>query len=74
MAKLKGLKELAESMEKLQAAAENVRQNLDEKREWLEGRSEKYQESDAAQEWDEHLSEVENILDEIDNLQIPETE
>ena len=74
MAKLKGLTLLANALDKLKTVAEQTRETLDEKREWWEDKTEKWQESDSGQEWEEHLSDVENILDEIDALEMPESE
>ncbi len=74
MAKLKGLAQLANALDHLKNVAEQTRENLEQKREWWDERSEKWQESDTGQQWDEHLSDVENILDEIDALEMPECE
>jgi len=74
MAKLKGFGQLENALDKLKTVAEQIRENLDEKREWWDGKSEAWQEGDTGQEWEEHLGNMENILDEIDNLEMPEGE
>jgi len=74
MAKLKGLTQLSNALDHLKNVAEQTRENLEQKREWWDEKTEKWQESDTGQEWEEHLSDVENILDEIDALEMPECE
>ena len=74
MAKLKGISKLSKTIDSLKDVAEEIRESLNEKREWFEGKSESWQESDKGQEWDEHLSDVENLLDEIDTLEMIEYE
>ena len=75
MAKLKGLAELAEAIEALKVVAEEVRGNLEEKQAWCDERSDKWQESDKRQEWDDFLGEVESVLDDIENMsELPEEE
>lgn len=74
MAKLNGLGDLSDALENLKAVAEQIREALDEKRDWLNDKSEKYQEGESGQAWDEHLSDVESLLDEIDNLEMPDLE
>jgi|GEM_PF-1039326 len=74
MAKLKGLTQLSNALDKLKTVSEQTRENLDEKRGWWEEKTEKWQESDTGQEWEEHLADVENILDEIDAIEMPESE
>lgn len=70
MAILKGLRQLEKSLENLKANAEQLRENLDEKSSWWNGKTECWQESDDGQEWLEHLYEVENLLENIDNLEL----
>lgn len=74
MAKLKGLSQLSNALDKLKTVSEQIRENLDEKREWFDEKSESWQESDTGVEWEEHLDNMENILDEIDALEMPEAE
>ena len=74
MAKLKGFGQLENALDKLKTVAEQIRENLDEKREWWDGKSDAWQEGDTGQEWEDHLGNMENILDEIDALEMPECE
>ena len=74
MAKLKGLTQLSNALDKLKTVAEQIRENLDEKREWWDSKSEAWQEGDTGQEWEEHLGNMEIILDDIDALEMPESE
>jgi len=74
MAKLKGFGQLENALDKLKTVAEQIRENLDEKREWWDDKSEAWQEGDTGQEWEDHLGNMENILDEIDALEMPEAE
>lgn len=74
MAKLKGLSQLSNALDKLKTAAEQIRENLDEKREWWDEKSDTWQESETGQEWDEHLGNIETLLDDIDALEMPDSE
>ncbi len=74
MAKLQGLSKLAKALDNLKMVAEQIRENLDEKREWWYEKSDTWQESDKGQEWDEHLCDIENLLDEIGAIEIPDYE
>lgn len=72
--KLKGTKKLASKIEDLQIIASDMRQELDKKREWLNNKSDKYKESEEAEELESHLNEIEDILNDIDNLNQPSFE
>lgn len=68
MARLAGVGKLQNKLEELKDLALEVRESLDVKRDWLEGKSERYLDSEAGQAWQEHLDQVESLLDDIDNL------
>jgi len=72
MPTLKGLKKLVGIAEDLQALAEEVRVELEEKQEWFEGKSDKWQEGEKGEEWKYFFDEVEEFLDEIDNMSSPD--
>lgn len=74
MTKLTKLKKLIHAYEILQATAEELREIHDEKRSWWDDKSEKYQESEKGQEWDDHLLAVEGFLDDIENIVMPDFE
>ena len=46
-----------------------MRENLDETQDWLDEKSEKFQESDAGEALGAHIYSVEEVLDSIDNLE-----
>lgn len=68
MPELKGLSKLKGILDKLMEAAEQTRVNLEEKREWVDEKSDKWQESEIGEEWTNHLDETENLLDEIESI------
>jgi hypothetical protein len=86
MAKLKGISEFntaigrfKDQASELRSAYEAIKEVFDEKEDWLNNRTDKYQESDKGQEWSDHLGQVENtlssvecILDDIDNIELIE--
>ena len=59
MPELKGLSKLKSAQ---------TRENLEQKREWCEEKSDKWYESEIGEEWNYHLDEVEGLIDEIDNI------
>jgi hypothetical protein len=65
---VKGIAKLNAMVEKLKEAAEEVRENWEEKSGWLDDKSEKYQEGPDGEEWSAHLGEVENLLEAIEYL------
>lgn len=68
MLQLKGIAKLNKYLDELQDVACEIRFNLDMKREWLASRSENWQFSEEGQDWENHLNEVEFLLDDIDRL------
>lgn len=72
MATLPGLKKLADKIEELKDSATLLKEVLEAKQEWLSETSNSYQNSEKGQEWSDHLDSVESLLDDIDNLEIPE--
>lgn len=74
MAQLKGFKKLAQKTLDLQEEASRLQSALDEKREWWEDKSEKWQESDTGQAWSAHLDLVEEFLSDLDCLNVPDPE
>ncbi len=70
MPKLKGIKKLNGAIEELKAMADEVRSTCEEKQEWFDSRSDRYQESEKGQEWSDYLDALSNTLDNIDNLEI----
>lgn len=67
--KIKGLSRLNAALEKLKTISEEVRESLEEKTDWLDEKTIKYQESKEGEEWSSHISEVQDLLDEIDYLE-----
>ncbi|WP_316780437.1 hypothetical protein [Pedobacter antarcticus] len=65
---IKGLPKLIAALDRVQAIAEEMRDSLTDKQAWLDEKNEKYREGQDGEEWDEHLSAVEELLDDIDNL------
>ena len=72
MTTLPGLKKLASAIDALKAVAEEFKEILETKQDWLSEKSDSYQDSDKGQEWSEHLDAVESLLSDIENLEIPE--
>ena len=68
MAQVKGSKELADAILNLKELAEEVRNNLQDKEQWWDERTEKWQDGENAEAWKTHFSELETVLDEIENL------
>lgn len=68
MAKLKGLDKLNQAIKFVKEVAEQAQKELDAKREKNDGNSEKWQESEKAEEWRNHLQEVEDMIAKIDDL------
>lgn len=73
MPKIKELKKLTEAFEVLQETLESARELVEEKRSWLESRSEAYQDSDKGIEWAEYLDEAEMFIDELEALDLPDS-
>lgn len=86
MAKLKGISDFNTAIgrfkdraSELRSEYEAMKEVFEEKQDWLNNRSEKYQDSDKGQEWSDHLNTVEStldnvecILDDIDNIELIE--
>lgn len=70
MATLKNVKKLVELLSKALELSEQIRETLNEKRDWLDEKSDKYKESEKGEEWDYYLTEVENLLDNVDQIEI----
>jgi cbb3-type cytochrome oxidase cytochrome c subunit len=68
MAKLKGLDKLNQAIKFVKEVAEQAQKELDAKREKNDGNSDKWQESEKAEEWRNHLQEVEDMIARIDDL------
>lgn len=68
MAKLKGLDKLNQAIKFVKEVAEQAQKELDAKREKNDGNSEKWQEGEKAEEWRNHLQEVEDMIAKIDDL------
>jgi len=72
--KLQWAKNVASKLRSLQLEIEgNLRSKLDEKREWWNEKSDKWQESEKGLSWDMYLDEVEELLDDIENITIPDS-
>ena len=74
MAQLKGLSKLSKSIDTLKNVSDEIRTNLDEKKDWFEHTSFEWQESDAGQVQETHLNEVEGLLDAIDSIEMIDLE
>ena len=59
---------LVNQVSRLKETAQMVRDEFDDKTTWLEGKSDSYRESDQGLQWDEYLTGLEIMLDDIDNL------
>jgi DnaJ-domain-containing protein 1 len=68
MAKLKGLDKFNQAIKIVKEDAEQAQKELDAKREKNDGNSEKWQESEKAEEWRNHLQDVEDMIAKIDDL------
>jgi DnaJ-domain-containing protein 1 len=68
MAKLKGLDKFNQAIKFVKEVAEQTQKELDAKREKNDGNSDKWQESEKAEEWRNHLQEVEDMIARIDDL------
>ena len=63
---VKGFKKLVKKvMDAQEFASEVIKPALEEKREWWENKSEKWQESEAGQQWQEDLDAMETFVDEV---------
>lgn len=71
---LRGIKKLIAAVDSVKEKSETVRSALEDKQQWLETRSDKYQESEAGQAWEEYLNSIEELLDRIDELDVPDFE
>ncbi len=56
---------IIELAEALKAQIEGLR---DDAQDWMDDRSEKWQESDACTEWEERVSTLESAMDEVDEV------
>ncbi|WP_316743386.1 hypothetical protein [Pedobacter antarcticus] len=65
---IKGLPKLIAALDRLQAIKDEMKDSLTDKQAWLDEKNDKYREGQDGEEWDEHLSAVKELLDEIDNL------
>ncbi|MDP4268969.1 MAG: hypothetical protein Q8909_02460 [Bacteroidota bacterium] len=72
---VKGSVELAALANQLQDLANKVRERMDKKQEWYDNHvSDEWFDSDVATDWQEHLEELGEFLDNIDELDIPSFE
>lgn len=74
MTQLKGLKKLSKAIDSLKNVSDEIRTNLNEKKDWFEHTSFEWQESDAGQVWESHLNDVEGLLDAIESIQMIDLE
>ena len=66
------IKKLNKAVLHLKEVAEETRVAVENKRSWMEEKSDSWQDSDAAADWEEMLTALEDYLDEIENLPEPE--
>ena len=52
--------------------AEEVKNNLEEKREWWGEKPENWQEGELGQEWEEYFEVLKEMLSVINNIETPE--
>lgn len=72
MPNIKGLKRLIAAVQNVQALAEEVKEAYDEKQDWLDQKTEKYQDSVPGIEWEELLTKAYDFITDIENIDIPE--
>jgi len=65
---IKGLKALIKKIENLSTDIEEVRGAWLEKREWFDGKSDTWQESETGEEWSELIDEVDSFLELTENF------
>lgn len=64
----KEIKDLNKAVLNLKTQAEKTREAVENKRAWMDEKSETWQDSDAAADLDDQLTTLEDYLDEIDSL------
>ncbi|MFV8268427.1 hypothetical protein ACNQGP_00645 [Flavobacterium sp. GT2N3] len=70
MANLKNVKALVKILANALELSEQIREELDSKKDWLDEKSDKYKESEKGEEWEYYLTEVENLLDNLDQIEL----
>ncbi len=68
MSQLTEITSIKKKFQKLLEEIGNAREAVDHKRDWWEGKSETWQDSDAGQEWDAYLTASETLLEELENI------
>lgn len=71
---LKGVKNFSKRILELKALGEELQENLQEKIAWWEEKSEKWQESDKGQEWQEYFNQIEEMISRVEDLEELEQE
>lgn len=70
MPNLKNVKALVKLLANALELSEQIREELENKKDWLDEKSDNYKESEKGEEWDYYLTEVENLLDTVDQIEL----
>ena len=70
MPNLKNMKALVKILANALELSEQIREELDSKKDWFDDKSDNYKESEKGEEWDYYLTEVENLLDTVDQIEL----
>jgi hypothetical protein len=69
-----GMDDLEETIRKAKIMALQIRERVEDKRDWWSSKSKEWQEGDVGSDWDDYLDRLTDFLNKINRLIIPENE